>query len=948
MLYNCDLIYANIQSLFSNKDQLVHDLIPYNPRAILLSEARTTTDMNNSELQLDGYQLARCDSSNRHTGGVILYIRNDCNFKIIKKIQKDGVYWFMLIKIKIGNETCLLGCLYRSPSSSFNDFFDEFEEWAEQYFNESCKCIIVGDFNTDYLKGTDRYVNRFKSFISMIGVDQLINEPTRITKDSKTLVDFVLSNRQNTISSVHHTPKITDHSIICVSLCNRNVSNEKIVKHYRKFNEQILEKLNDNLLNWNWNLDTVDINTISLEILSTLECEVNKVAPLKTYSIANNMLPWYDYEVKELAKQRDNHYKHFKLCSNDLEMREVHWECYRSARNQVVNLLKSKKSEYFQKKVNDNINNPKKMWQTLKKIINTEIKSMPPEIIFDVGNRSISVSDDIQKAEMFNSFFIDSIQVIQSSITQRTTWTCEELPPIETNFSEFKLLTISDVRVIVNSLDNKCNSYFANESVLKSTFQVMGHVILNFINTSLRTGQFPSSLKVSTVVPIAKIENNNEAKNFRPINTLPPLEKILELSVYHQFSHYLEHNNLIMEYQSAFRAKHSCETALQVTLTKWKFDMDRNKYIVAVFLDFKRAFETIDITVLLKKLKYYGVSNAALLWFKNFLTTRSQNTKVNNVKSSNKNVTSGVPQGSVLGPLLFILYLNDIKYVEGCEELSLFADDSMIAASDEILEKAVQKINKALSNLANFLDTNCLKLNVAKTKGMIITTEHKHRQIDTRLINLEMYGEQIEIVSEVKYLGFQLDHTLSMKKHFNYISSKISKKVYFFSRLRRNVTFNTAILVYKSIIQPHLDYCSSLLMLLDGNSIASLQKLQNRGMRLLLECNRYTPIKLMLDTLNWLSVEDRIFYSAMIFIFKITHSLSPPYFNQFIKYNNEIHTYPTRNNTHFYVPRANYARTQKSLFHNGLLEFNKLPSELKDSDTLVTFKSELFRYLRCR
>ncbi|KAJ8940950.1 hypothetical protein NQ318_010151, partial [Aromia moschata] len=303
-------------------------------------------------------------------------------------------------------------------------------------------------------------------------------------------------------------------------------------------------------------------------------------------------------------------------------------------------------------------------------------------------------------------------------------------------------------------------------------------------------GCFPDKLETSTITPIPKIINASNAKDFRPINSLPPVEKILEMAVYKQITEYFNSNKLLIYNQSGFRKCHSCETALQLTISNFLKNIDNNKFTVTVFLDFQRAFETIDRSILLKKLQMYGVGGK----------------------------------------------INDIVHYTNSDFLNLFADDTLIAMAHSDLNVALDKINEDLINISNYLKMNKLVLNVNKTKSTIITTQYKYERLDINNINIVYENNQIELI---KYLGLIIDNNLTFKEHLTIANS---------------LSIMTCITVYKSIIQPHFDYCATILYMLDKNSISELQKLQNRGMRIILRCNKYTPINLMLECLQWMNV----------------------------------------------------------------------------------------------
>lgn len=408
---------------------------------------------------------------------------------------------------------------------------------------------------------------------------------------------------------------------------------------------------------------------------------------------------------------------------------------------------------------------------------------------------------------------------------------------------------------------------------------------------------------------------------------------------------YFENNNLFYEGQSGFRHKHSCEASFLFVMNKWKTELDNSKSILTTFLDLKRAFETIDRSVLLKKLKYYGLGYNIIQWFHSYLDKREQVTKYNGKISSKISNPFGIPQGSVLGPTLFIIYINDIHFCTAYTTISLFADDALLSISGNDHDVLVESMMLDLERINNWLIANKLKLNVNKTKCMFIGSKQNcYKFFSQGSINVYLAGQKLEFVHEIKYLGFLLDQHLNFKSHIDYLIKKISKKIGFLSRSTKYLSTWAKINIYNCIIKPHFQYSNSIIFMTSELNKLKLQKLQNRAMRVILKANKYTRIKDMLQVLNWMDIATYSKFSVMVLIFKSLHNLLPAYLSRNLNFNKDFHNYNTRIKNDIRVPKARKISTTKSVFHKGLAEYNSLPKKLKHMSDVNKFKAELKKY----
>ena len=342
-------------------------------------------------------------------------------------------------------------------------------------------------------------------------------------------------------------------------------------------------------------------------------------------------------------------------------------------------------------------------------------------------------------------------------------------------------------------------------SIIKQSINAISQPLTHIINLSITHGIVPDEMKIARVIPLFKAEDRDVFTNYRPVSILPSFSKFIERIVYNRFLEYFNKYNILSDKQYGFRKNHSTSLALVNLYDKISTAIDQKEIAVGIFLDLSKAFDTVNHGILFDKLKHYGIRGLAFEWVKSYFSNRLQFVQFNDCFSASKNITCGVPQGSILGPLFFLLYINDIANVSKLVDLILFADDTSIFFSHKDLNYLNNALNRELRKLSDWFIVNKLSLNLTKTKFMIFKPRQKTRHPD---VQLALNNRSIEQVNETVFLGVILDETLYWKSHISHVANKISKSIGIIFRSSFYLLDISLRILYYSIIYPYLEYCN--------------------------------------------------------------------------------------------------------------------------------------------
>lgn len=878
------------------------------PKIVLLSESRQTEEINDNEIKISNYECVRCDSDNRRTGGCLMYLMNDIKYKIIKNAVVDKT-WILCIKIHDGFMNGLYCVIYKSPKQNNKKFIKIIDECFEEMVKESSFNLITGDFNINLLKKSkfsDNIIRLFEEF----NLTQYVNESTRDNIRSSSIIDYVLSNKK-VHYKIDEKQQITDHSVIEINteIKFNTEKNKKIKIKVFKYNEKVLQE-SLNSINFKM-LKGKSLNEKAEFIDANLKIIMNKMHKEKNVNENHQQNDWYDGECENLRLDKNNKKYEYKHNKNNIT-----WNSYTSARNRYKSILKKKECENVRQKIVKHSKNSKKLWQIFKEMYKAKPKTIKMIKFNDEEeyNKKVIVNK-------LNNFYIDSIEKIVADIPQSNSNFYENVPR---NDNEFKFKEINKQKVIeiLNKLEHKsdCDKISGKTLIHAMHNEEFAEFFVGLINESLLKSVMPDVWKVSTIEPIEKVKNASKPEDLRPINKLPLIEKVIENVVKDQLETFLNENNIIAEEQSGYRKLHSCESAINYVLYRWSVDLETGKQIIVVSLDFKRAFETINIDILLNLLERLGIRNAELKWFRDYMTNRRQKVKIDDEVSDERFVRNGVAQGSALGNVLYLLAVNMLPNIFKNCKVKMYADDTLLTVAADTIEEAEKLMNDDLKILNEWLKFSKLSLNVTKTKFMIISQKKK---LDFDKVKIKIDNIDIAIATEIKYLGVVIDNKLSFLNHLDYVKKKLIKKLALFRRINDKLNAYTKIILYKSIVAPHFDYCPSILFCLSDSRIKELQKIQNKYLRNILMVNRATSHKIMLDALCFQSVQQRLTSNVLKMLFKIENGLMPNYLKEILKKNKERIKYNTRRRSLYEVPNFTKNYTQKSIFFKALKLYNE-------------------------
>ena len=636
--------------------------------------------------------------------------------------------------------------------------------------------ILLGDFNYDILKYTkDKYIQEFVDTLFTHHLQPCILEPTRIVaRQNPSLIDNIFTNIiDKDIVSGNIIQKVSDHMpnfIIIKNMIPRRKKNKITKRDFSKFSTE--DYISDtSKINIDKELDSLDINTIYNDFHNQLINIINKHAPTKTFSVRESkwlQKPWLTKGIQKSIKIKNKLYYQFTRTKD-----QFWFNRFKVYRNSIRNLARISKKKFYNNYFSSHLRNSKKIWSGINEIIHNNKAKDLSEIFLNIDGNIID--DQTKVANIFNNFF----GTVASKLVQK-------LPKPNTKFQDYlknpnkhsiylNEIEPGEVHELLSKLDisKSGDTYNITPKLLKIAANALCNPLTRIFNKSFELGSFPDLLKLAKVIPIHKAGSKMVASNYRPISLLPIISKIFEKVMYLRLYKFIQKNKILCEKQYGFQKGKSTELAILLDLQSKIIDaLEKGKKPCSVFLDFAKAFDTVNHDILIHKLNHYGIRGEALSWISSYLKNRKQYVEINNNNSSLTVIENGVPQGSVLGPLLFLLYINDITHVSQVLTFYLFADDTSVFFSHKNIKDLESIVNQELKKLSDWLIANKLTLNVLKSNVVLFKSKNSPNNLS---INLEINNSKLEENLSAKYLGIIIDHKLTFCQETEHIKQKLIK-----------------------------------------------------------------------------------------------------------------------------------------------------------------------------
>ena len=912
---------------------------------ILLTEIGAK-NLSTVENLFPDYWFEHVPPNNSTKGGVGIYITKDIpkqDYEIMEDIQlRKGCdcvqcnFESLFVYVKYCKIEYMIAGVYRHPNGKvphFNEALGEaLNKCPRQYVS-----IIASDNNIDIMNFNEKNVSEFVNTMLELKFLPYITLPTRITPHSATCIDHIFirlpaKKMQWNVTSGLFYCSISDHLPNFVSIKTDSIKSTKRPK-IRLYGKQNCSNFRNLMTTFDWNSIYTSSDDWYGDFIKQVKRFFDASFPLVTLSRKRaHDKPWVTTAIKNSIAH--NHRLYRKTLTSDNERHNAQYKTYNAILRKCI---RKSESVYYQRLFEDKKNAVINTWKALGPIINPSKSNNSG--INKIKHNGKFISDNEEISNIVNDYFCNVGRRLSEKITDRNNDFIDFLPPRIQNSFYLSPVCQQDVLNEIKKLHPRKAAGPDNigNKILQLCPELFSYNLAIIYNHYIDIGEYPQALKIAKVIPIFKKGERCLSSNYRPISLLSVFDKIFEKLICRKLVDFFEKHNILYNFQSGFRKLHSTTLALIELTDSIRKLLDDGNIVLSFFVDFTKAFDTVDHRILLHKLHHYGIRGHAHQFIKSYLTNRTQYTYINGTHSKTGDITCGVPQGSVLGPVLFLIYVNDLhRSVNECLT-RLFADDTSINIANKNADELKRIATVNFRHFANWCECNKLTINYEKTNFILFHA--KNKRIPTYFDKIEIDRNIIKRVSTTKYLGIFLDEHLTWHEHIKYVHKSLLKYYGIFNKIKLFITKNIARQLYFAFVFSKIKYGIEVYGACSNEQLHRLQVVQSGLLKLLLKFNRRTDTDFLHKHIRLLKVKDIYRQQLLCFLSKCTHNRLPDAFNDY--FIQRPTAYTTRNPEDLEVT---YGRTNFGLLtvkNKAARLWNSIPLELKEKASQLNFRKHI-------
>lgn len=924
---NClRLCNYNIRSFNSNQEMFFSFMqtlkVTFN--VIVLTETRFT---NETGCPIEGYKGYHSFRSVSRGGGVSVYCDSGFTVQRIEQLSiVNDVIETCVTRISMNGRSIYIIAVYRPPGGSVHLFSESLLEILNDPHVRNQESLITGDFNVNLIEyeNLGAAISNFVHSLFSLNFLAIITKPTRFPcggqPGSPSLLDHIWYNRH----SVTHSGIIlfdqTDHLPTFIFLNDFSVSSCKLAEvRFRDHSVGNIRSFVRQCSDLRWSCLTDDVNVDTCRFVETVNNLYCRCFPLKVKYVSQKRLskPWLSTAIMRSIKMKSRYFRSSKLGL----ISEAFYKRFRNLLNRVIRVAKK---THYRNAFQNCRGNLRDTWKLIGSLMKS---SRPKSTSLSLNIEGSKVSEEVTVAEYFNDFFSSIASNLNRNIPPPTNDPSSNI--CHSTYRSIFMTPVIPSEIVDITLKLKNSSYGLHSiptKIFKLAIDSLAYPLARIINKSINSGVFPDCLKSAIVLPIFKSGSELEVNNYRPISILPLCSKIFEKCVGVRLTRYLAKFDILSRFQYGFQKFKSTTDAVLNFVEYVYRELNNKNHVLGISIDLRKAFDVVCHDILLEKMRKYGIRGVVLSWFSSYLSNRTQCVRVGGTVSGSRPIICGVPQGSVLGPILFLLYINDLPLISKNAHFTLFADDTTISCSHSNYCELILNTNAQLNDLYNWTINNRLSLNTDKTSVILLT--NRTQDIASPLI-LSINNCPIYCDSSFKFLGLKLDRCLNFSTHILYLCSKLSKIAGILYRIRDFTPYNILLKMYNSLVHPYLLY--GILVWGDASQVHlnPIQVVQKKILRIITQSDYRAPSKPLFFAAKILKVHDLYKFTLGSYMFKLRlagNIISPN------------HAYNTRSR-HDATPNfQRLSQSQRSLTYNGPKYWNLIPSNIRNSQSLPVFK----------